>query len=152
MPWLAASDWGDANLLRDALSAVVAVLRVLLEVVSWPVLALAVVLLGPLLIIEEDSILAGLRAWLGMLRRRLGRIYLYEALAFMVASVLALPMLLTVGGAAYALGDALGTFERVALTVLGGAALGPALAYLLVANVFVYINLRYEFYFATRPR
>jgi hypothetical protein len=152
VPLLAASDWGDLDGLRDVLAGLLAVVHVLIEVLAWPVLAVAILLLGPLLVIEDDSIGVGLRGWLGMLRGRLRRIYLYEALAFLVANTLALPLVLMVVGAAYAIGDGLGAVERDVLLLLGGAALGPAIAYLLVANVFVYINLRYEFYFAQGQR
>ena len=36
------------------------------------------------------------------------------------------------------------------LMVLGGIALTPLIAYLLVANVFIYLNLRYEFFHSAR--
>jgi hypothetical protein len=149
---LTAADLGDYNGLRDALTVLVAVVRVLVEVFCWAVLALAGLLLGPLMVTEESPIRAGLRDWLEMLRRHLGRVYLYEALALVVAGALALPALLLVGIAAYAIGDAMGPVERGTLLILGGAASAPWIAYLIVANVFVYINLRYECYFAARQR
>jgi hypothetical protein len=42
-------------------------------------------------------------------------------------------------------GDTASLPERIALSVLGGVALTPVIAYLTVANVFIYLNLRYEF-------
>jgi hypothetical protein len=151
-PWLATHDLGDLNPTRDLLLSVVAVLRLLVEVVCWPIIGLAVLLLGPLLVIEEYPILRSLREWLGMLRRHLGRIYLYEALAFTLATILALPMLLLVGVAAYSVGTETVLAERITLFVLAGLALTPMIAYLTVANVFIYINLRYEFFYSARER
>ena len=85
-----------------------------------------------------------------MLRRHLGRIYLCEAMALTLAAVLALPMLLLVAIAAYSVGDSLGPVERITLQVLGGVALTPMIAYLIVANVFIYLNIRYEFFCTPR--
>jgi hypothetical protein len=151
-PWLGAAELGDLNPMREILLNLVAVLRLLLYAICWPILGLAVLLLGPLLVIEEYPILRSLREWLGMLRRHVGRVYLYEALAFTFATVLALPVLLLVGLAAYSVGDAMGLVERVTLQVLAGLALTPLIAYLTVANVFIYLNLRYEFFYTARER
>ena len=151
-PWLDAHELGDLDTLRPVLMNVLAVLRLLLEVVCWPIVGLAVLLLGPLLVIEEHTVVRSLREWLGMLRRHLGRIYLYEALAFMFATVLALPMLLLVAVAAYSVGGAHVLVERITLLVLGGLALTPMIAYLIVANVLIYLNLRYEFFYSARER
>jgi hypothetical protein len=149
-PWLAARDFGEHLGVRDLVVGVLSVLRLLLEVLCWPILGMAVLLLGPLLVIEEHSILRSLSEWLGMLRRHLGRIYLYEALALTMATVLALPMLLLVAVAAYSVGDAMTLVERIALLVLGGVALAPMIAYLTTANVFIYLNIRYEFFYTSR--
>ena len=149
-PWLSTHNLGELNDARNTLLSIVAVVRVLLEVLCWPMLALAVLLLGPLLVIEEYSILGSLREWFGMLRRHLGRIYLYEALALTIAAVLALPLVLVVGVAAQTLGDSPGIAERVTVSLLAGIAMTPLIAYLIVANVFVYLNLRYEFFVSAR--
>jgi hypothetical protein len=152
VPRLAAADLGDLNAAREILVDVAAVLRLLLDVLCWPVLGIAVLLLGPLLVIEEYSILRSLREWLGMLRRHVGRVYLYEALAFTLATVLALPMLVVVGLAANSVAGTMTSVERITLWVLGGLALTPFIAYLTVANVFIYLNLRYEFFYSARDR
>ena len=60
-------------------------------------------------------------------------------MALTLATVVALPMLLLVGVAAHSVGDPLGLVERIALWVLGGVALTPMIAYLTVANVFIYL-------------
>ena len=93
--------------------------------------------------IEETSAFGALRAWLAILRQHLGRIYLYEALALAIAGVLTLPLLIPI---ALASGAAHSHFaERATLQVLAGVACTPMLAYIFVANVFIYLNLRYEF-------
>lgn len=152
LPALAASDWGDLNWLRDGLTAVAAILRVLLEVGCWAVIALAVLLLGPVVVIEEEPVWTSLRVWLGMLHSQLGRIYVCEAIAFLAAVVMTLPLMVLVSVAAYALSDAMGTLEWNTLLLMGGLALTPMITYLSVANVFIYINLRYEFYFSAHRR
>ena len=54
--------------------------------------------------------------------------------------------------AAHSVGDAMGLVERIALFVLGGVALTPMIAYLTTANVFIYLNIRYEFFYTARNR
>jgi hypothetical protein len=149
-PWLSTHNLGELNDARNTLLTVVAVLRLLLEVLCWPILGLAVLLLGPLVIIEEYSLVGSLREWFAMLRRHLGRIYLYEALALAMAAVMALPMLLVVAIASQTVAAPAGLAERITLSILTGVSLTPLIAYLLVANVFIYLNLRYEFFVSAR--
>jgi hypothetical protein len=134
-------------------AAAVLILRLVLEVLFWPILALAPLLLSPILVVEECGAIRGLGEWWGMLRRHLGRIFLYEALAAAMGIVftapLALPILLA-SGSLDGLPDLHVAVGRATLTVLSGIALTPLLAYLLVANVFIYLNLRYEFFHSAR--
>jgi hypothetical protein len=123
--------------------------RWLLEVVCGPILALAMLLMGPILIVEDHSIWQGLREWLSLLWKHLGRVYLYQAIAFAVAAVMTLPLMLPivlVGGRPTSLSEAAPFY------LLSGLALTPGLAYLLVAHVFLYLNLRYEFFHSARER
>jgi hypothetical protein len=78
-------------------------------------------------------------------RRQFGRAFVYEALALGVGLVITLPLYFPL--------QMLGTIYHnkeikaaVAATeiVLKVMALGPLFAYLVVANVFIYLNLRYE--------
>ena len=119
----------------------------IVEVVLWPIVGFAL-LLPPILVVEDCSIGKALSLWLRLLRRDMGRVFLYEALALglglAATLLLALPWL------------ALFIYEPVDFPqllpapspsrgrVLAGLALAPLLAYLMVANVFIYINLRYE--------
>jgi hypothetical protein len=129
--------------------------RLIFEVICWPILGFALLLLGPIMIVEEHSVVRGLREWVGMLRQHLGRIYLYQAIAFAYAFVLTLPLLIPmllafsyVGG----LSRSVSLGESVPFLLLFGVALTPMLNYLLVAHVFMYINLRYEFFYSSRDR
>jgi hypothetical protein len=129
---------------REALAMSASVGGLLLEVALWP-LAVLGLLLAPILIIEECSVFAAARQWVGLLRKHWGRLFLYEALAVAVGGLvtvaLALPLIVASQGVA--------TDERLALAVglvlrpLWGLALAPLLVYLTVANVFIYLNLRY---------
>src|SRR5262249_4865401 len=88
----------------------------------------------------------GVREWLALLRRHLSRVILYEALAISFGVLATLPLLAPVwlaGGAALGDGATVSVKDAV-LCVLGGLALSPLLAYLIVANVYIYLNLRYE--------
>jgi hypothetical protein len=140
--WLAL---GEISALAEGLTEVAAVLRLLLAVVIWPVLGLTL-LLGPTVVIEEGSLSQSLALWGGLLRRHLVRIVLYETMAAAVAFVVSVPFVFPV---VLAVGPALGggVVAQVigyAAAVLLGLAISPALAYLTVANVFIYLNLRYE--------
>jgi hypothetical protein len=78
-------------------------------------------------------------------------VYLYQALAFASAAALALPLLAPVLLAARnPLGLSAG--EAVPFLLLAAEALTPMLSYLLVAHVFIYLNLRYEFFYSARER
>jgi hypothetical protein len=128
-------------------AAAVLIARLVLEVLFWPILALAPLLLGPILVVEECSVARGLLEWWNMLRRHLGRIFLYEALAGALAVVFTAPLvapILLATGTLQGLGETQLLVGEATLTFLAGIALTPLLAYLVVANVFIYLNLRYE--------
>jgi hypothetical protein len=129
--------------------------RFLLEMICLPVLGFAMLLMGPIFIVEEYSIWRGLREWIGMLRQHLGRIYVYQALAFAFAAVMTLPLIvLVVLAFGFAGGNphTLSLGEKVPFYLLVGIALTPMLVFLLVAHVFIYLNLRYEFFYSARER
>jgi len=133
--------WAGAEWPAAALTAAALVLQVFL----WPVLGFTL-LLAPVILIEECSTFQGLRIWWGLLRGHLSRVFLYEALACALASIAALPFIvpivLTLGSAPQA--GLVGSIAEATLILLTGLALTPLLAYLFVANVFVFLNLRYE--------
>jgi hypothetical protein len=149
---LPAANPPDTNIWLDALLHIINGARRAVEALCWPIFGLAMLLMGPILVVEEASILRGLREWLAMLRRHLGRIYLYQAVAFAFAAVMTLPLLVPVLLAFGTTPETLSLGESVAFHLLMGVSLTPMLAYLLVAHVFVYLNLRYEFFYSMRER
>ena len=142
-PW-----WGYA-------ASAALVLRLILEVVFWPVIALAPLLLSPILVVQDYGFLGGVREWWRLLRQHLSRIFLYEALATALAAIFTVPLLIAIGIASWSMGVnwSMGITDGVvqaAVIVLGGIALTPLIANLLVANVFIYLNLRFEFFHSAR--
>jgi hypothetical protein len=114
-------------------------------VLVWPVLGLSL-LMGPTVVIEETPLGQALRLWGGLIRQHLVRILLYETLAAAVAFFLSSPFLIAIGLAAWIAPGTGAVAQAIsyAAAFLLGLAVVPALAYLTVANVFIYLNLRYE--------
>lgn len=143
---------GERTMLIEAVAVPLLTLRVLVEVVAWPFVGLAL-LLGPVVVIEEHGLGRALAEWCTILRRHLGRVLLYEALAATVGLVLTMPFAgpVLLSWSLHA-GDpgVFGAVSRCALLSLGGLACAPLLAYLWVANVFIYLNVKYEFFHAAR--
>jgi hypothetical protein len=153
--WLTAADAGPPGPGMETLLQVVNGTRFLLEVICLPILGFEMLLMGPILIVEEYSIWRGMREWIVMLRQHLGRIYMYQALAFACAAVMTLPLIVLVLLAfGFAGGNprTLSLGELVPFYLLVGIALTPMLVFLLVAHVFIYLNLRYEFFYSARER
>ena len=61
----------------SAANAVATVCALILEVLLWPILGLAL-LLGPIVIVEECGSIRAIRQWCELVRRHLGRVFLYE--------------------------------------------------------------------------
>jgi hypothetical protein len=125
----------------DAAAAAAAVLRLVVEVLLWPVLGFSL-LLGPILVVEDCSAAAALDEWARLLRRHFGRVFLYEAAAAALAALACLPFLVPVELAARTAAEP--AAAEAAAWLLRGLALTPALAFLLCVNVFIYLTLRYE--------
>jgi hypothetical protein len=132
--------WSDET--RPHAAAVAAVLAVVLEVALWMLAGLSLIL-GPVTVVEECSVAAALVQWCRLLQRHFARLFLYEVLAaaagIAVSLALALPLVLpvlTTGRFTHAAG--------LALWVLGGLAATPLIVFLAVANVFIYLDVRYR--------
>ncbi|MCC6421098.1 MAG: hypothetical protein IT429_22915 [Gemmataceae bacterium] len=129
----------------DALVGAVAAVRLVVEVVFWPVLGLSL-LLAPTIIVEECSPFRALGLWAGLVRQHPGRTFVYEALAVGLGAVVSFPLIfpvaLAVGSAAPA--ELANPVVHATLATLAALALTPLLAYLTVANVSIYLNLKYE--------
>ena len=153
--WLTSPEAGQPGLGLDTLLNVINGERLLLEVICWPILGYAMLMMGPIFIVEDFSIWQGLSEWINMLRQHIGRIYLYQAIAFTFAAVMTLPLVLPIllaFGFAGSNPHTLSLGETVPFFLLVGIALTPMLAYLVVAHVFIYLNLRYEFFYSARDR
>jgi hypothetical protein len=147
-------DFLDGALSRSVVSpqvaaTVAAIVAMVAEVLQWPIFGLSL-LLAPILAVEGYPIGTALLQWLRLVRRQLGRAFVYEALAVGVGLVITLPLFLPLLTFVriYPYPEIYGAV-RATYIVLATMALGPLFAYLAVANVFVYLNLRYE---AVPPR
>ena len=99
------------------------------------------------MIVEDASLPSLLLQWGRLLGQHLGRVLLYEALAAVLAILATLPFAIPVALAAVgwrAMADA-APATSYTLYILAGLITGPALAYFAVANVFIYLNQRYEY-------
>jgi hypothetical protein len=103
-------------------------------------------------VVEESSWLAGVREWRQLVRDHFGRVLIYEGLAVLLGIAVALPVTLAVslalGGLpwlapAWPAGGGAGP-AGAATAVLEALTAAPLLALMGVANVFIYLNLRYE--------
>jgi hypothetical protein len=142
------SDWmlvQDTEGPAPLLAAVAHVLILILEVLLWPTLGLTL-MLGPIVIVEECSAFRAIAQWGILLRRHLSRAFFYEALAAALGTVMTLPFLfpVVVAGWLSLRGSQFPEITLGALCLLTGLALTPLIAYMAVANVFIYLNLRYE--------
>jgi hypothetical protein len=123
---------------------VAALAGILLEGLTWT-LMLLLLPLGPLLVVENCSMFAALGRWRVLMRQHLGRLLLAESLALGIAALLCTPLALIL--------VALWTVHpiepatlavNVLRTLLLGVAGAVVWSYLIVANVFIYLHLRYE--------
>jgi hypothetical protein len=129
----------------EVLLGVVASLQLVLEVVALPVVGLAF-LLAPVVVFEEHSAPRALGQWWELLRQDLSRVFVYEALAVALGVVTSLPLVGPVALAAWSCSAAelLNPVVEGTLALLFGLALTPLITYLAVANVYIFLNLRYE--------
>jgi hypothetical protein len=143
----------NATLLEVAYTPILVVVQ-LLSVLVWLVVGLCW-LIGPAIVVEESSWIAGIREWRQLVREHFGRVLVYEGLALMLGLAVALPLTAAVSLAlngrpavvpAWPVG---GTGGENWITggvnaALESLTLAPMLAVIGVANVFIYLNLRYE--------
>ncbi|QVL32538.1 hypothetical protein KIH39_01065 [Telmatocola sphagniphila] len=111
-------------------------------------LLLLVPVLGPIGPIEEYNFIESIGTWQKLCARNYGRILVYEGVALVMGFLAALPILLPYNLA----GGTIGTFPPNInpVSVFGthflmGLAIGPMFVFLIVSNVILYLNLRYEF-------
>lgn len=148
-------DAGISDTAREIIFTPILVVVFLLSLLVWIVVGLCW-LLTAAIVVEETSWLAGVREWRQLLRDHFGRIVVYEGLAILLGVAIALPLTLAVSLALY--GEPSSLYPAWPLTAgsgsnwvqggveaaIQGLTAAPILALLAVANVFIYLNLRYE--------
>lgn len=150
----ALADSGMTPRVQQLVAIPILILIYLLAALIWIVVGLCW-LLTPAIVVEESSGVAGVREWRQLLRENFGRIVVYEGLTLMLGAAITLPLSLAVGLALYdyptvrpawpvVTGDDANWMMGTIQSVLHGLAAAPLLALLPVANVFIYLNLRYE--------
>ncbi|MBO0698170.1 MAG: hypothetical protein J2P46_07235, partial [Zavarzinella sp.] len=138
----------------EVVRVVILVAVLLLSVLIWLVIGLCW-LLTPAIVVEESSWLAGIREWQQLLNEHFGRVVVYEGLTVLLGAAVSLPLTLAVALAVGGPPGLLPPWPSLGPAGEGGAAGGvlaafhgmsaaPLLAVLPVANVFIYLNLRYE--------
>jgi hypothetical protein len=147
------ADWlRDTGAAREVVQVVVLAVVLSLSLLTWLVIGLCW-LLTAAIVVEDSSWLAGMREWRQLLRDHFGRILVYEGLAVLLGVAISIPLSMAMGLAfggppAFVPRWPISTGEvswvgGVAAAIQGLAA-GPLLALLPVANVFIYLNLRFE--------
>jgi hypothetical protein len=135
----------------NALFAPMLIGLMLLSILAWLVIGLCW-LLTPAIVIENSSWIAGIQEWRHLVRDHFGRVLVYEGLAVLLGFAVALPMTiavsLTLHGQptlvpAWPTGSGAGAVGATT-AVLEALTAAPLLALMGVANVFIYLNLRYE--------
>lgn len=135
---------GDASLawLREAAAGSLLAAGMAVEVALYAVLGVGA-LLAPLMVVEQCSVGRALVQWVVLLRQHLGRVFLFEALV--LGAGLAMPFAaLLVPLTGMFVEPRLALAAVCARNLLAGLVGGLLLAYVLVANVFVYLNIRYS--------
>ncbi len=142
--YLLTSAGEEADLSRLIAAQVTAVAGIAVEAIAWTGILLLMPL-GALLVVEDCSVLTGLVRWYRLLRRHAGRLLLAESVAVGIVGLLSVPA----GLILFALWT-VHPIEPAALAVnvlraiLAGVAGSVVCTYLIVANVFIYLHLRYE--------
>jgi hypothetical protein len=146
-PWILERMGEDSTpALRDAVGGTAAVVALLLEALLWPVCVLAL-LLAPVLVVEECPALIALGRWSRLIWQDMNRVVVYQALAVVMALLVSLPFAVPLA-LAYSGAPVTGSLAlpvSLSLPVFAGVACAPLFACLAVANMFIYLNLRYEY-------
>ena len=116
-----------------------------LEVALWAVFFLWW-LLPAILAAEDCSIGRGLRQWLDLLKKRFRGVLMYQAMALAFGAFLTVPMFMLIAPLflpSFCPPEGLQEMAGEVRSRLLGLAFSPMLTFWIVANVFIYLNLRY---------
>jgi hypothetical protein len=130
---------------QQILAGSVLAVAMLVEALLWPVFVFWW-LLPPLLVVESCTVWSGLRQWFALLRRHLGQVFLYQAMAVGLGVLVTTPFLLLIAPLflpSFSPPEALQEAARGTRYLLLGLACAPLLTYWITSNVFIYLNLRY---------
>ncbi|HTU18042.1 MAG TPA: hypothetical protein VMG10_08255 [Gemmataceae bacterium] len=143
--WLGAGPDEAWSKTQQILAGSVLALGMVAEALLWPVFFFWW-LIPPLLVVEDCTVWAGLRQWLTLLRRHLGRVFLYQTMAVGLGVLVTAPFLLLIAPLflpTFYPPEALQEVAHATRFVLLGLACAPLLTYWITSNVFIYLNLRY---------
>jgi hypothetical protein len=141
--WL--RDLTDSSTLAEVLQTAAWSIGVVLAACLFVLMTVSF-LLPSILVVEECSLGDAFREWRALLREHRVRVMVYEGLAIAFALVAALPLLLPVQLALAFMPVFFSGANGVTVAlpiILDGFAIGPAVAFMIVANLFIYLNLRY---------
>jgi hypothetical protein len=146
--WLAAATSSMGATMQEVIQTLAWAICICVAVIVVVVMMLGL-LLAPVFVVEECALGDAIREWRSILREHRIRVMVYEGMAMALAAVAALPVLVPVELALRygpALPVAAGNWVGAAVPfLLHALAISPALAFLVVANLFIYLNLRYEY-------
>ncbi len=117
-------------------------------------LLILTLLLGPIGPVEDYSFIESLRVWARLCAEHAGRILLFESLALVSGFLVALPAVLSFFGAGTMVGKSVSIYAGPAMSnpiatvgwaFMYGVVIGPVFVFITVANVILYLKLRYEF-------
>jgi hypothetical protein len=143
--WLGPGTEGVWSTSQQLLAGSVLALAMFVEVLVWPVFVFWW-LLPPLLVVEGGTVWSSLWQWLILLRRHLGQVFLYQAMAIALGVLVTTPFLLGIAPLflpAFSPPEALQGVAHGTRCLLLGLACAPLLTYWITSNVFIYLNLRY---------
>lgn len=136
---LMVSQAGAPTWLAEVLPAAFAVFGVVVSILLWMVVGLTW-LLAPLLVVEDYSLFRGINEWYVLVRDNLNRILLAQSMALAVGVLVTIPFAAPICYAAY-------SFPHLPTPLVYaayGAALAPFVAFMTVANAFIYLDVKYE--------
>jgi hypothetical protein len=151
----ALADAGMGGTTQEIVFTPILVVVTVLSLLAWLLVGMCWLLTPAIVIEEEGSWLAGLREWRHLLREHFSRIVFYEGLTVLLGIAISLPLTLAVGLALHGypavspswpvgVGAGGNWVTGSVDAVLHGLSAAPLLALMGVANVFIYLNLRYE--------
>jgi hypothetical protein len=142
--WLVPPDDTPFSSFRQAAAGATLAAGMAFEVGLWAVIGVSP-LVAPLLVVEKCSLLEALRQWLRLIREHLGRLFLFEALATAAALFVSVPFAVLLLPVTWMYVEPHLTLAALcARNLLGGLAGALFMAYLIVANTFIYLHLRYH--------